>query len=124
MIEGFKIDVTAEEIVRHLEGRIVYHSHRAAKCAHRATRLRSVDPPVAATDVDDDEEEDEEEGEFGPWWPGLAEELQRRAERHRMRERQFAFLRDRIATNEIYRLAMKDLRSLEWLPLRESVDSR
>jgi hypothetical protein len=106
VIDGFRVEVTSDEIVRHLEHRIRHHRDIAAECVARAKRLESLEPP------EDDEDEDEELG----MWPGYQEELQRRAARHRQREAMLIFFRDRVAANEIYRLAERDLRSLEWLP--------
>jgi len=107
VIDGFRVEVTSDEIVRHLEQRIRHHRDIAAECVAKAQRLESLQSP------DDDDEEDEE---LGMVWPGYQEELQRRAARHRNREAMLMFFRDRVVANEIYRLAERDLRSLEWLP--------
>ena len=105
MIDGFRVEVTSDEIVRHLEQRIRHHRDLAAECLAQAERLESLEP----SDHEDDEDEQ-------LVWPGYQEELQRRATRHRHREAMLIFFRDRVATNEIYLLAERDLRSLEWLP--------
>jgi hypothetical protein len=115
MIDGFRIDVTADELVRHLDQRVRHHREQAQKCARKAKRYEDLDPDPS-TDGEDD-------GETGAWWPGVGEELERRAARHRTRELHFAFLRDRVAMHEIYRLDLGDLRSLEWLPVEERTGS-
>jgi hypothetical protein len=107
VIDGFKVEVTSDEIVRHLEQRIRHHRDIAAECVAKAKRLESLEPP---------EDDDDEDAELGMMWPGYQEELQRRAARHRHREAMLSFFRDRVVANEIYRLAERDLRSLEWLP--------
>jgi hypothetical protein len=107
VIDGFRVEVTSEEIVRHLELRIRHHRDIAAECVAKAKRLESLEP------ADDEDDEDEE---LGMVWPGYQEELQRRAARHRNREAMLMFFRDRVVANEIYRLTERDLRSLEWLP--------
>lgn len=112
MIDGLKIDVTGEELVQHLDERVQYHRERAEQCVRRAQRIESLGPDET-TDADDDPEDDEG---LASVWPGYSEELERRAERHRSRGEHFQFLRDRISLNEIYRLALADLRALEWLP--------
>jgi hypothetical protein len=108
VIDGFKVEVTSDEIVQHLEQRIRHHRDIAAECVAKAKRLESLEPP--------EDDEDDEDAELGMMWPGYQEELQRRAARHRNREAMLSFFRDRVVANEIYRLAERDLRSLEWLP--------
>ena len=39
MIDGFKIDVTADELVAHLDRRINHHHERAQECETRLQRL-------------------------------------------------------------------------------------
>lgn len=113
MIEGFRIDVTAEELVEHLESRVRFHRDRADRCTRKAKRLENLEPVPA-------DDEDEEDGTaVGPWWPGFGEELERRAACHRSRELYFMFLRERVVMTEIYRLAIADLRSLEWIPVEQ-----
>ena len=107
MIDGFRVEVTADEIVRHLEQRIRHHRDLADECVAKAKRLEALEPP---------EDEDDEDGQLSPCWPGYHDELQRRAARHRSRETLLTFFRDRIVANEIYLLTERDLRSLEWLP--------
>ena len=115
MIDGFRVEVTSDEIVRHLEQRIRHHRDIAAECMARAKRLESLESSEEAEDEDD---------ELGMMWPGYQDELQRRAARHRSREAMLTFFRDRVVTNEIYRLAERDLRSLEWLPAEDVTSLR
>ena len=42
MIEGFRIDVTAEEMGRHLDERIEYHRGRAQDCELKVQKLKAV----------------------------------------------------------------------------------
>lgn len=107
MIDGFRVEVTSDEIVQHLERRIRHHRDIAAECTAKAQRIESLE---SSDDCDDEDEE------LGMMWPGYQDELQRRAARHRNREAMLIFFRDRVVANEIYRLAERDLRSLEWLP--------
>jgi len=114
VIDGFRVEVTSDEIVRHLEQRIQHHRDIAAECVAKAKRLESLEPA----------DEDDEDEELGMVWPGYHEELQRRAARHRNREAMLMFFRDRVVANEIYRLAERDLRSLEWLPADDMTSLR
>jgi hypothetical protein len=119
VIDGFRIDVTAEELVHHLDERARFHHDRADKCALRAKQLETLEPAR----IPDDDEDDEEGGAVGPWWPGYGEELERRAARHRTRQLYFIFLRERISMTEIYRLGVTDLQALEWLPVEQPAGS-
>ena len=106
MIDGFRIEVPADELARHLDERIRHHHERATDLERRAKELEAL-----AGKVEDD---DDEESMFG-CWPG-AHELDRKTTRHREREALLIFLRNHLATGEIYRLAEHDLRSLELFP--------
>jgi hypothetical protein len=105
VIEGFKIDMTAEEILGHLETRIQGHRDRAARCDARRLRLEGATEPIGPND--------DEDQQLAMCWPGYVEELERRVERHRRDEAALAFLRDHVVAHEIYRLGESDLRFLE-----------
>jgi hypothetical protein len=106
VIEGFRIEVTADELMRRLDERIERHREISADCDRRRVRLEAVTSP----DPDDEDEQ------LAAAWPGFLEELEHRAERHRDRATALLFLRDHIVANEIYRLGEDDLRFLELLP--------
>ena len=107
MIEGFRIDMTAAEILEHLEARIERHRDRAARCDAKRIRLEGANDPNAPDDDDDEEQQ------LAMCWPGYIEELERRVERHRRHEAALVFLRDHVVAHEIYRLGESDLRFLE-----------
>ena len=109
MIDGLRIDLTAEELVRHLDERIRHHHERAAECERKAQRVENLE---ACGDEDDDEP-------MTACWPGFVHELERRAARHRHRETLLVFLRNHIVGREIYRLSERDLKSIELLPMDE-----
>lgn len=111
MIDGIRIDLTAEELVRHLDERIRHHHERAADCDTRAQRVANVETP--ANDDDDDEP-------MVACWPSVIHDLERRAARHRSREALLVFLRNHVVANEIYRLSERDLKSVELLPIDET----
>lgn len=108
MIEGFRIDITADELVAHLDCRIVHHHDRAEECETKLQRLRELSPSA-----------DEEEDVFEMCGASRLHGLERMTARHRNREMFLMFARNHIAANEIYRLSEHDLRLLEWLPLDE-----
>lgn len=112
MIDGLKIDVTAEELVRHLDDRIRHHHGRAAECEDKAKRVEALSS-----------EREDEDGHFMGCWPGFAHELERKAARHRDREALLVFFRNHVIGHEIYRLAEGDLRSLELLPIEQGTPS-
>jgi hypothetical protein len=109
MIDGFRIEVTADEVGRHLETRIGYHHGRVQECEAKLTRLRALDGSL----------EDEEEG-FEMCASSRVHGLERMSARHRAREVFLIFARNHIVANEIYRLSDVDLQVLEWLPGEES----
>lgn len=111
MIDGIRIDVTAEELVRHLDERIRHHHDRAAECDRKATRVGNLESLSSAEDDDDEP--------MMACWPGFVHELERRAARHRNREALLVFLRNHVVAQEIYRLSERDLKSVELLPIEE-----
>jgi hypothetical protein len=113
VINGFRVEVTSDEIVRHLDQRIRHHRDLADECLAQAKGIVTLQPPG-----------DDEDDQIGICWPGYQEELQRRAQRHRNRETLLLFFRDRVLANEIYLLSEPDLRWLEWLPGDEMASLR
>jgi hypothetical protein len=109
MIDGFRIDVTADEMGRHIDSRIEYHRGRAQECEGKLTRLRALESS-----------HDEEEDVFEMCGSSRVHGLERMAMRHRAREMFLIFARNHIVANELYRLTDGDLQLLEWLPLEES----
>jgi hypothetical protein len=111
VIDGIRIELTAEELVRHLDERIRHHHDRAIECDQKAQRVGSLES--TARDEDDDDEA------MMACWPGFVHELERRAARHRNREALLAFFRNHVIVHEIYRLSERDLKSIELLPVEE-----
>ena len=108
MIDGFRIDVTAEELLRHLDARVQTHREEASRCDAKRLRLETAG---AANETDD------EEGPMALCWPGYLGDLEHRAARHRRRETALVFLRDHIVAHEIYRLGEADLKLVELWPV-------
>ena len=107
MIEGFRIEMTAEELIRYLGGRADHHRDAAAECDRRRQRASSSTSTIDSGDPDQ---------QIGMFWPCWVDELQRHAANHRRREAAFAFLHDHVAAHEVYRLDRTDLRFLEMWP--------
>lgn len=110
MIEGFRVEVTAEELVRHLDERIHHHHELAAECESKAKRLEALQQVA----------EEDDDAALGFCGPSYRHALAEKATRHRSRELLMTFLRNHVVVNEIYRLTEQDLRSVEWLPTEES----
>jgi hypothetical protein len=108
MVEGFRVDVTAEELVAHLDGRVTYHRERTEECEARLRHLHALEPAAQ-----------EEEEMFEMCASSRLHGLERMAARHRNREVFLMFARNHVVGNEIYRLSEADLRLLEWLPIEE-----
>jgi hypothetical protein len=109
MIEGFRVDVTADELVAHLDGRVRHHRERTQECESKLRQLQALDGATA----------DEEEEMFEMCASSRAHGLERMAARHRSREAFLLFARNHVLGTEIYRLSEEDLRLLEWLPVEE-----
>jgi hypothetical protein len=109
MIEGFKVDVTAEELAAHLDGRIHHHHTREADCAAKLQHLEAIDSQPAEA----------EEELFDMCASSRVHGLERMLARHRNRGAFLTFAREHLVAREIYRLSEDDLRLLEWLPAEE-----
>ncbi len=114
MIEGLKVELTADELGRLLERRVEHHREVAADCDSRRIRLRTVTTP----NPDDTEEQ------LAAAWPPYLENLERRAERHRDRADALQFLREHLVAHEIYRLGEDDLETLQIWPQDTQVHLR
>ena len=108
MIDGFKIEITANELAAHLDSRISHHRGRTQECEMKLQRLQALDA-----------HSDEEEDVFDMCGASRLDGLQRLASKHRSREVFLMFVRNHVVTNEVYRLSEEDLRLLEWLPVEE-----
>mgnify|MGYP003576484668 CR=1 FL=1 len=106
MIEGLKVELTADELGRLLEQRVAHHREVAADCDARRIRLGTVTTPRP----------DDTEEQLAAAWPPYLENLERRAERHRDRAEALRFLRDHLVSQEIYRLGEEDLELLQVWP--------
>jgi hypothetical protein len=106
MIEGLKVDLTAEELSTIIENCIAHHKDVAADCDARRIRLHAVTTPSP---------EDTEE-QLAAAWPAYLENLERRAERHRDRAEALQFLRDHLVADEVYRLGEEELELLRLWP--------
>jgi hypothetical protein len=101
MIDGFHIDVTADELVRHLDARIRFHHDTAVECDRKRDRLD------AGLPLSDDEMEAQV-----ACWVGYRDDLDQQSSRHKRDEQALLFVREHIAMHEIYRLSIPDLRAL------------
>jgi hypothetical protein len=110
MIEGFRVDVTADELVAHLDGRVRHHRERTQECELKLRQLQALEENTA---------DEEEEEMFEVCASTRAHGLERMAARHRSRETFLLFARNHVLGTEIYRLSEEDLRLLEWLPVEE-----
>jgi len=102
MIDGLRLDVTADEIVKLLDERINEHVEGADTDESNAEKL-------SRTEDDDDDGMDE---------VTVSTRLRRRAQRERERAEALTFMRNHVVRGETYRLTADDLRTLELLPDR------
>jgi hypothetical protein len=105
MIEGLRLDVTADEIVKLIDRRITEHTENAATDEADAQKLDA----TARSDDEDDEYGEE---------MSVGARLRRRAQRERERAEALGFMRNHLVRGETYRLTNDDLRTLEILPAR------
>ena len=104
MIEGLRLDVTADEIVKLIDQRIAEHAENAATDEADAKKF-----DVTARTDEDDEYADE---------MSVGARLRRRAQRERERADALSFMRNHVVRGETCRLTNDDLRTLEILPGR------
>lgn len=110
MIEGLKLDVSAEELAQRLSGLIAWHESRASGCDDRLQRLGEIKNEVQNIDGDLDD--------LG-WDRGfdrLRDALERKRTHHRDRASVLEFLRDHLVAGEVYRLDVEDLRLTGLIP--------
>jgi len=109
VIEGFQIEMTAQQLQAYLRRRADHHRDAAAECDLRReqsgcsgrSESGELDRPIVAG------------------WLRWADELDDDAAQHRRRMAALLFLREHIVADEIYRLDRSDLQFLEMWP-RES----
>jgi hypothetical protein len=114
VIDGFRIELTADELVQHLDARIAHHRAAASECETKRIRFEAVGSLA---------EDEESEVPFFGAWPGYGAELERRVDGHKRKEATLRFLRNHVIAREIYRLSEDDLRLLEFWPRRTSTDT-
>ena len=114
MIDGFRIEMTSDELIQHLETRIQHHRRAATECERKRIRFEA---------VGNLDEEDDSEMPLLAAWPGYRIEIERRVDGHKRKETTLTFLRDHVIAREIYRLGEDDLRLLELWPRRASFDT-
>lgn len=102
MIDGLRLDVSADELVTLLDERIAEHTKNAAEDDDQAQKL---DTTKRTNDIDDD------------WFDESSPcvRLRRRALLERERAEALTFMRNHVARGETYRLTEGDLRTLEIL---------
>lgn len=106
MIDGLRLDVSADEIVKLLDERIAEHRDNADADEANAKKLDAVARP---DDLEEDIWADDSTG---------TARLRRRAQRERERMDALTFMRDHVIRGETYRLTNDDLRTLEILDNR------
>ncbi len=112
MIEGLKLDVKAEELVRSLAERIRYHRSKAESYSAQIDKLGEV------ASIGEEEEEDVIAFTRGHESPRTS--LERKVKEHVERAAILTFLRDHLVPGEVYRLSEQDLRMAEILPGRHA----
>lgn len=105
MIEGLRLDVTADEIVKLIDQRIAEHSENATVDEADAKKFEAT--------ARNDDAEDDFTGEIS-----VGARLRRRAQHERERVEALSFMRGHVVRGETYRLTNEDLRTLEILPTR------
>lgn len=94
MIDGLKIDVTAEELEGHLRERSEYHAGRSVAYKSQAVGVQEIQ---------------EEDGGPASYSNSPSRSLSESAENHRKKSAYYLFLADHIVRGETYRLTERDL---------------
>lgn len=100
MIDGLRLDISADELVKLLDERIADHALNARTDEENARRL---DTTRRANDADE-------------WDDETGTRLRRRAQTERDRVGALTFMRNHVIRGETYRLSENDLLTLEILP--------
>lgn len=98
MIDGLRLDISADELVRLLDERINEHTENARSDDDNAQRLDG----TRRTNEDD-------------WDDDQSTRLRQRAQMERERAGALTFMRNHVVRGETYRLCEDDLRTLEIL---------
>lgn len=94
MIDGFKIDVTSDELIGHLRERAEYHSARARAYGEQSSKVTEFQV---------------EDGGQMSYSNNPASSLSQSAENHRKKSAYYEFLADHVVAGETYRLSDRDL---------------
>jgi hypothetical protein len=100
MIDGLRLDVTADELVKMIDVRIVQHTDNALA---DETNAKQIEETNRADDEDEVWDDD----------ATASARLRRRAVRERERADALSFMRNHLVRGETYRLSTDDLRTLE-----------
>ena len=106
MIRGLQLDVSAEELMERLGGRIAHHRSRAASYEAQLGKLAEVE-----TDPDEEDDPIRALRHGSP-----RDSLERKLREHRDRAAFLTFLCGHVVPTETYRLDESDLRTLEIVP--------
>jgi hypothetical protein len=110
MIEGLKLDVSAQELVQRLADLIAWHESRVGGCDDRLRRLCEIEKDIQDIDGHLD----------GLGWDsgygGLVEALERKRTEHGERVSLLQFFRDHLVAGEVYRVDVRDLQLAGLLP--------
>jgi hypothetical protein len=106
VIEGFQIELTAQQLAAYLRRRADHHRDAAAECDLRREQSGWSGSP----------ESGEPSRPIVACWLRWADELDDDAAQHRRRQAALLFLGEHIVANEIYRLDRSDLQFLEMWP--------
>src|ERR1700730_5344939 len=110
VIEGFRIELTADERYRHLRDRARHHRAAAAERANRQAMAGSTTSVIDSRDPD---------RQLDLIFPGWVDEFDEYGAEHRRLETAFEAVAEHVVPLEVYRLDRSDLRFLEMWPPRE-----
>lgn len=100
MIEGLKIDVSTDELRKHLKERASEHGNKFHDYRHKLKAHR-------------EEVDALPDGFANSTQQSLGQQLKSAMDRHQDKEAYFNFVMEHLVDNEIYRLADSDLQKLE-----------
>jgi hypothetical protein len=109
VIEGFQIELTAQQLSAYLRRRADHHREAAAECDLRRGQ----------SGWSDASDSSEPSRPIVACWLRWADELDDDAAQHRRRQAALLFLGEHVVANEIYRLTRSDLQFLEIWPRQD-----